>query len=138
MVIRKVYKKMMTATDKHNVQMDTGEDQKIVILITADRIGRGDDTLGDKLMVNFIKSLGEMGSALWRIIFVNGGVNLVTHTSPVLMELQNYEKENVTVLSCGTCLEHFGLTSKKAVGDTTNMLDIVTGLQAADKVITIS
>ena len=37
---------------------------------------------------------------------------------------------------CGTCLNHFGLLDKKQCGETTNMLDIVTSLQVADKVIT--
>jgi hypothetical protein len=35
-------------------------------------------------------------------------------------------------------LNHFGLLEKKQVGETTNMLDIVTALQLADKVISIT
>jgi hypothetical protein len=38
---------------------------------------------------------------------------------------------------CGTCLDHFDLLEKKQVGETTNMLDIVTALQLADKVVSI-
>jgi hypothetical protein len=41
------------------------------------------------------------------------------------------------VLVCGTCLDHFGLLSQKAVGETTNMLDVVTSLQLATKVINV-
>jgi selenium metabolism protein YedF len=115
-----------------------GESKKILILIMVDRLGRGDDTLGERLMLNYLKTLKEMGPELWQIIFVNGGVNLVTKSSPVLKELQEYEKDGVIVLACGTCLEHFGLTSEKSVGESTNMLDIVTATQLADKVITIS
>ena len=37
----------------------------------------------------------------------------------------------------GAALDHFGLLEKKRVGETTNMLDIVIGLQAADKVINL-
>ena len=40
-----------------------------------------------------------------------------------------------SILVCGTCLDHFGLLDRKQVGDTTNMLDIVTSMQLADKVI---
>lgn len=129
---------MIKTINKESVKEDTVAEQKILILITSDRIGRGDDELGKKLMINYIGSLKEMGTDLWQIIFVNGGVNLVTETSQVITELQAYQNDKVSILSCGTCLEHFGLTSKKAIGETTNMLDIVTGLQLADKVITIS
>ena len=45
------------------------------------------------------------------------------------------EAEGVSVLVCGTCLAHFGLLEAKAVGDTSNMLDIVTSLDLAGKVI---
>ena len=39
---------------------------------------------------------------------------------------------------CGTCLNHFKLLEAKQVGETTNMLDIVTAMQLADKVITLT
>lgn len=111
--------------------------QKILVLITTNRLGSGDDLLGEKLMVNYLKTVKEMGTDLWQLIFVNGGVKLTTTSSPVLAELQEYERSGVIVLACGTCLEHFGLTAEKKVGATTNMLDIVTATQLADKVITI-
>jgi len=111
--------------------------QKIVVMIGADRIGSGDDVLGKKLMINYLKTLKEMGPDLWQLIFINGGVTLTVRSSPVLAQLQEYEKMGTTVLACGTCLEHFGITADKAVGATTNMLDIVTATQLADKVITI-
>lgn len=128
---------MIKSIDEASVQQDSAAEQKILILITADRMGKGDDTLGKKLMINYIRSLKEMGADLWQIVFLNSGVHLVTETSEVLTDLKTYQEDKVTILSCGTCLEHFGLTSKKAVGETTNMLDIVSGLQLADKVITI-
>jgi selenium metabolism protein YedF len=88
-------------------------------------------------MISYLKTIKEIGNDLWQLIFVNGGVKLTTTSSPVLPELQEYEKSGVIVLACGTCLEHFNLTALKKVGGTTNMLDIVTATQLADKVITI-
>jgi selenium metabolism protein YedF len=110
---------------------------KILVLVTSAQLGRGDDRLGDKLMANYLKTLKEMGNDLWQLIFVNSGVKLTTSSSPVLTELQEYEKNGVIVLACGTCLEHFHLTESKKVGATTNMLDIVTAMQLADKVVSI-
>jgi hypothetical protein len=43
----------------------------------------------------------------------------------------------VSILVCGTCLEFFGLMGEKALGQVTNMLDVVTSQDVADKVITI-
>ena len=116
---------------------DEGAAKKIVVLIATDQLGAGDETLGRKLIVSYLKTLKEMGSDLWQLIFLNGGVKLTTSSSPVLTEIREYEQAGVIVLACGTCLEHFQLTEKKAVGQTTNMLDIVTATQLADKVITI-
>ena len=111
--------------------------RRIVVLITSDMVGRGDDSLGSALMGNFLKTLKEMGPELWRLFFVNNGIKLTVEGSPVAGTLEDLEKDGVTILVCGTCLTHFGLMDKKKVGETTNMLDIVTAMQAADSVITM-
>jgi intracellular sulfur oxidation DsrE/DsrF family protein len=57
--------------------------------------------------------------------------------SEVLPVLEELEKSGVYILVCGTCLTHFNLLEKKMVGETTNMLDIITAMQLADKVVNI-
>ncbi len=111
--------------------------QKIMVLIATDRLGNGDDELGKKLIISFIKTIKEMGDELWRLVLVNNGVKLTIDDSPVLEDLAAYENDGLTILVCGTCLTHFGLLGAKEVGETTNMLDIVTAMQLADKVINI-
>jgi selenium metabolism protein YedF len=111
--------------------------KKIMVMIATDRMGYGDDELGLKLMVNFINTLKEMGDELWRLVLVNNGVKLTIGKSEVLPVLRDYEKDGLTILVCGTCLGHFKLLDQKQVGETTNMLDIVTAMQLADKVINI-
>ncbi|PIE64094.1 MAG: sulfurtransferase-like selenium metabolism protein YedF [Desulfobacterales bacterium] len=109
--------------------------KKIMVICASDRIGSGDDTLGKKLMANFLRTLKEMGDDLWSLVFVNNGVKLTIEDSDVLEDLTAYESAGLKILVCGTCLEHFGLLEKKRVGETTNMLDIVTAMQVADKII---
>lgn len=109
--------------------------QKVTVLLTADTIGSGDDVLGAKLMQNFLATLPELGSELWRVVCLNGAVRLATKEHPALAALQRLEQAGASVLVCGTCLDHFGLLEEKAVGQTTNMLDVVTSLQLATKVI---
>ncbi len=113
------------------------EGQKIMVMVGSDCMGHGDAGLGSKLMVSFLKTLKEMGTDLWRLIFVNNGVKLAISDSEVLPVLKEYEKEGLCILVCGTCLTHFNLMDQKQVGETTNMLDIVTAMQLADKVINI-
>jgi intracellular sulfur oxidation DsrE/DsrF family protein len=84
-----------------------------------------------------LKTLKEMGSELWRLVFLNSGIKLAVEGSPVVNTLKEIENEGVTILVCGTCLTHFGLLNQKRAGQTTNMLDIVTALEAADSVITL-
>jgi len=111
--------------------------KKIMVMVANDCMGHGDDELGKKLMVSFLKTLKEMGDELWRLVFVNNGVKLTIEGSDVLPVIQELEKEGVHILVCGTCLTHFDLLAQKQVGETTNMLDIVTAMQLADKVINI-
>ena len=111
--------------------------QKVMVMCTTDRIGFGDDDLGLQLMVNFLRTLKEMGPDLWRLIFVNNGVKLAVDGSAVVGDLKTLEDGGLEILVCGTCLNHFNLLDRKPVGETTNMLDIVTAMQVADKVITI-
>lgn len=110
---------------------------RIAVLVGTDRLGKGDDTLGRKLIVNFMGTLKEMGPELWRLILLNGGVKLSVEGSECLPALQALEKEGISILVCGTCLNFFELLEKKRVGETTNMLDIVTAMQLADKVISV-
>jgi len=120
---------------------DTWEEtaaHKILVLVGTDRMGTGDDDLGRKLMASFIGTLKEMGQELWCLIFLNAGVKLTVAGSEVLGSIQELARDGVMVLVCGTCLNHFQLLEQKQVGETTNMLDIVTHMQLADRVISIT
>ena len=117
---------------------ETGAEQKkIMVMVATDHIGHGDDELGYKLMVAFLKTLKEMGKELWRLVFLNNGVKLTVVGSGVLPSLKELEEQGIPILVCGTCLNHFNLLEKMQAGETTNMLDIVTSMQLADKVISI-
>ena len=112
-----------------------GREAGTLVLITTESLGRGDEGLGEKLMTNFLATLPELGSRLWRLVLLNGGVKLAARPGPALEALQSLAQSGVSVLVCGTCLAHYGLLETKAVGETSNMLDIVTSLDLADKII---
>jgi selenium metabolism protein YedF len=112
-------------------------EKKIMVMVATDRMGVGDDELGRKLLFNFLKTLKEMGPQLWRLVFVNNGVKLTIDGAETLPILQDLAAEGVMILVCGTCLDHFKLLERKQVGETTNMLDIVTAMQLADSVVNL-
>ena len=113
----------------------TRRETRTLVLVTTETLGRGDEELGGKLMANFLTTLPELGARLWRLVLLNGGVKLAARPGPALDALRNLAQNNVSVLVCGTCLAHYGLLEAKAVGETSNMLDIVTSLDLADKII---
>lgn len=112
---------------------DKDKKRKTVVLLATDKLGHGDDELGAKLMENFLATLTEMD--VWQIIMLNGGVRLATKEGKNLESLKKLAEQGVKINVCGTCLNHFGLGEAKKIGETTNMLDIVTTLDLADKVI---
>ena len=111
------------------------ETHRTLVFLSTDTLGHGSDELGAKLMANFLVTLPELGPRLWRIVMVNGGVKLASQPGRALEALKKLEESGVSLLVCGTCLEYYGLLEQKQVGETTNMLDIVTSLDLADKII---
>ena len=81
--------------------------RKILVLMGADRLGRGDDVLGAKLIASFISTLKEMGPDLWCVVMLNAGVKLAVAGSEVLAGLKDLEHSGVRLLVCGTCLNLF-------------------------------
>ena len=93
-----------------------------VFFITSDGIGKGDDELGEILMLNFLRLLGESKEKPATIVFMNTGVHLVCEDSSVIPHVQKLEDQGVEVLVCITCLKHFNLLSKLKVGTPTSMI----------------
>ncbi len=123
--------------DKVEASPDEAEKKKIMVMVTNNLMGHGDNELGSKLIKSFLNTLNEMGEELWRLVFVNNGVKLTIEESEVLPTLNQLEENGIYIMVCGTCLTHFDLLDRKKAGETTNMLDIVTAMQLADKVITL-
>jgi selenium metabolism protein YedF len=101
-------------------------------LIQAEGLGRGDEQLGSMLMASFLRLLGENEDKPSSMIFWNGGVRLLCQGSKVLEHLKRLEEQGVELLACATCLEHFELTDKLAVGKPTNMMKSIQAMLSSD------
>ncbi len=108
---------------------------KMVVFIESDSLGRGSEELGRILMRSFLHTLGEAEFKPEKLIMLNGGVKLACEGSPVLEDLQQLSRQGTDVLSCGTCLDYFGLKAQVKVGRISNMYEILSSLAQAGKVL---
>lgn len=108
-----------------------------VILVGEDKLGKGNDQLGEVLIKGFFYTLTEMEPYPSAILFLNSGIMLTIESSPVLEYLRTLEMQGVQVLSCGTCLDYYNAKDQLAVGGVTNMYTIVEHLNKAKNVIRI-
>ena len=96
-----------------------------VVVLSSEFMGAGDDELGATLMKAFVFALTQQDELPAAILAYNGGVHLTVEGSPVLDDLKKLAEAGVEIFSCGTCLNHFGIADKLAVGEVTNMYVIV-------------
>jgi selenium metabolism protein YedF len=122
----------------HAEQAQTQEVKKTLVLLATDSLGQGDEGLGRHIVVNFIRTMKEMGDDLWRLVLLNGAVKLTVEGSEALPYLQELAQQGLGILVCGPCLKTFNLAGKNQVGGLTSMLDIITSMQLADKVISLT
>ena len=106
-----------------------------LVAVDTDVMGRGSDELGRMLMKGFLFAVSQLPRLPKTMLFYNGGAHLTTAGSASLEDLKNMEAQGVEILTCGTCLNHYGLTEQLAVGSVTNMYTIVEKLAGAGKVI---
>ena len=106
-----------------------------VVVLSADVMGTGDDTLGRALMKGFVYALTQLDEAPDTVLLYNGGAKLSVEGAETVADLQTLAEAGAEILTCGTCLNHYGLTEKLAVGSVTNMYVIAETLAKAGKVI---
>ncbi len=109
--------------------------EKVVVYINSNLMGVGEEALGAILMRSFLKTLLDLKPIPSKLIFVNSGVQLTTEGSEVLETLKTLSDRGVEILSCGTCLDFYGLKEKLKVGIISNMFDIAQSLLDADRLI---
>lgn len=107
----------------------------VVVYVSSDQMGMGDQELGSILIRAFLKTLKDINPKPKKLIFVNSGVKLTTEGSDAIESIRELEAMNIAVLSCGTCLDYYRLKNKLQVGIVSNMFDIASSLMEADRVI---
>lgn len=109
----------------------------IVIVITSDKLGQGEEELGKVLIKSYTYALTETTPLPKAVMFLNSGVKLTTEGSEVLENIKKLEGVGVEIISCGTCLDYYKLKEKLKAGIVGNMYSIIEKMNAAGKVINI-
>ncbi len=127
----------VSAWDVQGPQNDAPQpDQSsLVVYVGTCLMGSGDQGLGAKLMRGFLRTLIDMSFKPWRMIFINSGVMLTTVDEEAVEALTLLSEKGVEILSCGTCLQHYKVDEKLAVGRSTTMYEVLETLEKASKVV---
>ena len=107
----------------------------MLVVLSANVMGTGDPKLGTSLMKAFVFALTKQDQLPDTILCYNTGAYLTCEGADTMEDLKLLESEGVTILTCGTCLDFYGLKEKLAVGGATNMYDIVERMENAAQII---
>lgn len=107
----------------------------MLVVLSGNVMGNGDAKLGTSLMKAFVFALTKQDQLPDTILCYNSGAYLTCEGADTLEDLKLLESEGVTILTCGTCLDFYGLKEKLAVGGVTNMYDIVERMENAAQII---
>jgi selenium metabolism protein YedF len=106
-----------------------------IVVVSSDRMGVGNDDLGKVLIKGFIFAITQLDKLPKTMLFYNGGAKLTSEGSDSLEDLKSLEAQGVEIMTCGTCLDYYGLKEKLAVGSVTNMYSIVETMANAGRII---
>jgi hypothetical protein len=100
-------------------------------------VGEGDGPFAMEMFEKFLHSLEKPDLAGEALCFYTDGVKLVADDSPVVESLRLLEKLGMRIVICGSCVDHFGMRERVAVGEIGGMTEIVALLRAAGRVVRV-
>ncbi|GAB6107466.1 sulfurtransferase-like selenium metabolism protein YedF [Fusibacter bizertensis] len=109
----------------------------LVIMVGKDTMGEGERELGEILIKSYFYALSEAEPYPKAIIFINSGVRLTTMNLQVIEYLKKLSDMGTEILSCGTCLDYYGLKDMLQIGSISNMYTIVEFMNEANNTITL-
>ena len=124
--------------DAQAASCECAELEPYAVFVGKDYVGDGDETLGKSLMKMALYTLSESGNPPAHLLFMNSGVKLVAGGEQAIIDsVSSLIAQGTEVLVCGTCLDFYGLKERLAVGEVSNMYDILGRMQESSKTITL-
>lgn len=124
-----------SSEEEREVCILDGRKKKTVVVISSNKMGEGNDELGQVLIKGFIYALTQQDELPETMLFYNGGAKLTCEGSTALEDLKSLEAQGVEIMTCGTCLNFYGLEEKLQVGTVTNMYAIAETMMQADLIV---
>lgn len=109
----------------------------LTIAIGSDKMGQGDEELGNILMKSFIYTVKETTPYPRTISLFNSGVKLACIEGQILDDLKALEEAGVDIIVCGTCLDYYGIKEDIKVGEIANMYSIYESMKNANNTINL-
>lgn len=109
----------------------------LTVVVSRDTMGEGAEELGKILIKGFLYSLTEIPAPPKHVIFLNSGARLTSEGSNTIEDLEKLEQKGVEILTCGTCVNYYGIQDKLAVGSITDMYGITERMASAENIINI-
>jgi intracellular sulfur oxidation DsrE/DsrF family protein len=106
-----------------------------LLVVASAGLGDAEPALGQRVLGTYFRALVEMGMKPIAVACYTAGVTMVADDSPVLADLRALADSGVPVIACRTCLDHYGLADRVAVGEIGNMAQIIELQARAAKVI---
>lgn len=129
-------KKADTDIETEEIQCHTDIIKKgMTVVLSADVMGSGDEKLGKSLMKAFVFALTKQDQLPQTILCYNKGAFLSCEGADTIEDFKILEAEGVNILTCGTCLDFYGIKEKLAVGTVTNMYEIVEKMEQSKTII---
>jgi selenium metabolism protein YedF len=108
------------------------------LFFSADRIGRGDETLGKLLVKGILYTISELQKPPKALVFMNSGVRLAAEREETMEILKAIQAKGAEILVCGTCLDYFHLKEKLGAGHVSNMYEITEKFLSPQEVVTVA
>jgi len=106
-----------------------------IIAFSSDTMGEGDEVLGRKLMLNFIKSVRDLDDLPGSMVFYNRGVMLGIEGSETSDNLNFISQMGVKLFFCATCIEHYRPGKINGAAILSNMFEIAQAMASSSNVI---
>ena len=109
----------------------------MTVAVGRECMGAGADELGKLLMKGFLFSLGELKEPPAVMLFFNGGAKLTTEGANTVEDLRALEMKGTKIYTCGTCANFFGIRDNLAVGEITDMMQIVRWMSESVQLVSL-
>ncbi len=126
---------VVLSKEEEQLEKQGGMTGSYTVAIDSEEMGKGDSELGEALMKGFIYALTQAEELPATILFYNSGAKLVVEGAKTLEDLQYLEGQGVQILTCGMCLNFYKIEDKLAVGNVTNMYEIVDKLTKSAHIV---